>query len=103
MNNYDNSGGGAPLYMVAYFLASGSFLRLISPPFGKYTAQEQKLEGDFRFTHSRYFYYAHVHLVMSTPVESFHIQKKLHSTAVERGKRLLLTPHSSELCSICGK
>ena len=39
--------------MVAYFLASGAVLRAISPPFGKYTAQEQKLEGDFRFNHSR--------------------------------------------------
>ena len=46
-------GKEAPLVMVAYFFASGAFLRLISPPFGKYTAQEQKLEGDFRFTHSR--------------------------------------------------
>jgi len=32
---------------------SGTILRAISPPFGKYTAQEQKLEGDFRFNHSR--------------------------------------------------
>ncbi|KAI3646141.1 hypothetical protein MP228_009069 [Amoeboaphelidium protococcarum] len=46
-------GGESPLIMVSYFLASGVFLRVISPPFGKYTAQEQKLEGDFRFTHSR--------------------------------------------------
>lgn len=46
-------GGAAPLYMVGYFMTSGAALRLISPPFGKYTAQEQRLEGDFRFTHSR--------------------------------------------------
>ncbi|CAG8529904.1 9417_t:CDS:10 [Dentiscutata erythropus] len=31
----------------------GLLLRALSPPFGKYTAIEQKLEGDFRFTQSR--------------------------------------------------
>jgi len=46
-------GGMAPLYMISYFLVSGAILRQTSPPFGKYTAQEQKLEGDFRFNHSR--------------------------------------------------
>jgi len=46
-------GGMAPVYMISYFMLSGSLLRQMSPPFGKYTAQEQKLEGDFRFNHSR--------------------------------------------------
>jgi ATP-binding cassette subfamily D (ALD) long-chain fatty acid import protein len=32
---------------------SGAALRLITPPFGKMVAEEQKLEGEFRFTHSR--------------------------------------------------
>ncbi|CAG8440215.1 6042_t:CDS:10 [Scutellospora calospora] len=51
-------GKEAPIYMIAYFLASGVLLRAISPPFGKYTAIEQKLEGDFRFTHSRIINYS---------------------------------------------
>ncbi|KAG2173801.1 hypothetical protein INT43_005221 [Umbelopsis isabellina] len=46
-------GGEAPVFMIAYFVMSGIVLRAFSPPFGKYTAIEQKLEGDFRFTHSR--------------------------------------------------
>ncbi|RIA80538.1 ABC transporter transmembrane region 2-domain-containing protein [Glomus cerebriforme] len=46
-------GREAPFYMIAYFFVSGALLRAISPPFGKFTAMEQKLEGDFRFTHSR--------------------------------------------------
>ncbi|KAF9165294.1 ATP-binding cassette sub- D member 3 [Actinomortierella ambigua] len=46
-------GREAPFYMIGYFFLSGMALRAISPPFGKYTAQEQKLEGDFRFNHSR--------------------------------------------------
>lgn len=43
----------APIYMIIYFALSGALLRTISPPFGKYTAQEQSLEGEFRFAHSR--------------------------------------------------
>ncbi|KAG0005292.1 ATP-binding cassette sub- D member 3 [Modicella reniformis] len=46
-------GGEAPFYMIGYFFLSGVALRALSPPFGKYTAVEQKLEGDFRFAHSR--------------------------------------------------
>ncbi|CAG8453533.1 2698_t:CDS:10 [Acaulospora morrowiae] len=46
-------GREAPIYIIGYFMASGAILRAFSPPFGKYTAVEQKLEGDFRFTHSR--------------------------------------------------
>ncbi|KAI8358331.1 ABC transporter transmembrane region 2-domain-containing protein [Mortierella sp. GBAus27b] len=46
-------GGEAPFYMIGYFFLSGVALRALSPPFGKYTAIEQKLEGDFRFAHSR--------------------------------------------------
>ncbi|KAJ2956752.1 hypothetical protein NQZ79_g7414 [Umbelopsis isabellina] len=54
-------GGEAPVFMIAYFVMSGIVLRAFSPPFGKCehhklyinTAIEQKLEGDFRFTHSR--------------------------------------------------
>jgi ATP-binding cassette subfamily D (ALD) long-chain fatty acid import protein len=29
------------------------FIRAITPPFGKLVAEEQKLEGEFRFTHAR--------------------------------------------------
>ncbi|KAI8382979.1 ABC transporter transmembrane region 2-domain-containing protein [Blakeslea trispora] len=46
-------GNEAPFFMIAYFVLSGVLLRTFSPPFGRYTAIEQKLEGDFRFTHSR--------------------------------------------------
>ncbi|CEG69517.1 Putative ATP-binding cassette, subfamily D (ALD), member 3 [Rhizopus microsporus] len=46
-------GNEAPFFMIAYFIASGVLLRTFSPPFGRYTATEQKLEGDFRFAHSR--------------------------------------------------
>ncbi|ORY95546.1 ABC transporter transmembrane region 2-domain-containing protein [Syncephalastrum racemosum] len=46
-------GNEAPFFMIAYFVLSGVILRSFSPPFGRYTAIEQKLEGDFRFTHSR--------------------------------------------------
>ncbi|KAJ1499288.1 ATP-binding cassette sub- D member 3, partial [Coelomomyces lativittatus] len=37
-------GKKAPFYMIGYFVFSGYLLRALSPPFGKYTAMEQKLE-----------------------------------------------------------
>ena len=43
----------APVYMMSYFICSGFFLRSISPPFGRYISEEQKLEGEFRYAHSR--------------------------------------------------
>lgn len=43
----------APFMMLAYFATSGLVLRAISPPFGKYTAIEQNLEGELRYNHSR--------------------------------------------------
>ncbi|KAI9282369.1 ABC transporter transmembrane region 2-domain-containing protein [Sporodiniella umbellata] len=46
-------GNEAPFFMIGYFVLSGVLLRAFSPPFGRYTAAEQKLEGDFRFAHSR--------------------------------------------------
>ncbi|ORZ24067.1 ABC transporter type 1, transmembrane domain-containing protein [Absidia repens] len=46
-------GNEAPFYMIAYFIVSGILLCTFSPPFGRYTAMEQKLEGDFRYSHSR--------------------------------------------------
>lgn len=46
-------GTEAPLAMLSYFLASGMVLRTISPPFGRFAAKEQSLEGEFRHAHSR--------------------------------------------------
>ncbi|TPX33695.1 hypothetical protein SmJEL517_g03466 [Synchytrium microbalum] len=46
-------GPEAPFVMIGYFIGTAVLLRAFSPPFGRLTAQEQKLEGDFRFTHSR--------------------------------------------------
>eukprot|EP00793_Prasinoderma_coloniale_P000611 PRCOL_00003760-RA len=36
-----------------YFVASSSWLQLIMPPFGKLTAEQQRLEGELRGHHSR--------------------------------------------------
>ena len=46
-------GAEAPLLMLGYFATSGWILKSISPPFGRYTAKEQGLEGEFRYAHSR--------------------------------------------------
>lgn len=49
----ESIGVEAPLLMLSYFFTSGLILRAISPPFGKYVAIEQGLEGEFRYSHSR--------------------------------------------------
>lgn len=46
-------GPESPLLMLSYFATSGWILRAISPPFGRFTAKEQSLEGEFRYAHSR--------------------------------------------------
>lgn len=33
--------------------ASAALLKMATPPFGRYAAEEQRLEGEFRFAHSR--------------------------------------------------
>lgn len=47
-----------PLIMYFYYFISSILLRAIMPPFAKLTAEQQKLEGDFRYGHSRVINYA---------------------------------------------
>jgi ATP-binding cassette, subfamily D (ALD), member 3 len=47
-----------PMMMYLYYFLSAILLRLIMPPFAKLTADQQKLEGDFRYAHSRLINYA---------------------------------------------
>lgn len=47
-----------PLIMYLYYFLSSLLLRAIMPPFAKLTAEQQKLEGDFRYVHSRLINYA---------------------------------------------
>lgn len=42
-----------PLYMLAYLAASGFLLTGLRRPLGKYTVNEQRLEGEFRYVNSR--------------------------------------------------
>jgi len=41
-----------PLLVFAWYFVSGVIIRFISPPFGKLTAIEQKLEGEYRAKHN---------------------------------------------------
>jgi len=49
-----------PLAVILYYFLSGLFIRLISPSFGKLTAEAQRLEGQFRYCHNRLITYAEV-------------------------------------------
>ncbi|KAK9899056.1 hypothetical protein P389DRAFT_140595 [Cystobasidium minutum MCA 4210] len=48
-----NVGGEALIGLTILVQASAVVLRLLTPPFGKFAAEEQRLEGEFRFAHSR--------------------------------------------------
>ncbi|CAN6606280.1 peroxisomal long-chain fatty acid import protein 2 [Trichomonascus vanleenenianus] len=51
--------GGEGLFGIGMLIqASAYFLRVLTPPFGKYVAEEAQLEGDFRFQHSRLIEYS---------------------------------------------
>lgn len=41
-------GWSGPIAVILWYLFSGIMLKFISPPFGKLTAIEQRLEGDYR-------------------------------------------------------
>jgi ATP-binding cassette subfamily D (ALD) long-chain fatty acid import protein len=46
--------GGEGLFAMALLVQlSASMMRALTPPFGKYVAEEAQLEGEFRFQHSR--------------------------------------------------
>lgn len=46
--------GGEGLFMMSLLVQiSANLMRALTPPFGKYVAEEARLEGEFRFQHSR--------------------------------------------------
>lgn len=46
-------GGQTPATMMLYLVVSGTFLTYLRRPMGRMTAEEQKLEGEFRYINSR--------------------------------------------------
>jgi ATP-binding cassette subfamily D (ALD) long-chain fatty acid import protein len=51
--------GGEGLFaMTAIVQLSANLMRALTPPFGKYVAEEARLEGEFRFQHSRLIDYS---------------------------------------------
>ena len=45
-------GWEGPSLIILWYAISGYIIKVISPPFGKLTAQEQQLEGDYRALHT---------------------------------------------------
>jgi ATP-binding cassette, subfamily D (ALD), peroxisomal long-chain fatty acid import protein len=51
--------GGESLFMMSLLVQiSANVMRVLTPPFGKYVAEEARLEGEFRFEHSRLIEYS---------------------------------------------
>ncbi|KAK4043534.1 ABC transporter transmembrane region 2-domain-containing protein [Parachaetomium inaequale] len=48
-----NVGGEGVVFMSLLVQLSAAVMRALTPPFGKYVADEARLEGEFRFQHSR--------------------------------------------------
>ncbi|EGC30265.1 ABC transporter D family protein [Dictyostelium purpureum] len=46
-------GWGSPLLMFGYFIVSGFLKKIIMPPFGRLTAKQSELEGNYRTVHQR--------------------------------------------------
>jgi len=46
-------GGESLFFMSLLVQLSAQVMRVLTPPFGKYVAEEARLEGEFRFAHSR--------------------------------------------------
>ncbi len=51
-------GGEGVVFMALLVQLSSAFMRALTPPFGKFAADQGRLEGDFRFQHSRLIDYA---------------------------------------------
>jgi ATP-binding cassette subfamily D (ALD) protein 3 len=77
-----------PLMMYLYYVISGLLLRLIMPPFPKLISEQQKLEGDYRYVHSRLINYAE-------EVAFYGAQKKEKQTMDSAFERLY--KHSSNI------
>lgn len=45
-------GWEGPALTIGWYFVSGVVIRIISPSFGRYTAKEQKLEGEYRSKHT---------------------------------------------------
>lgn len=51
-------GGEGVVFMSLLVQLSANVMRMLTPPFGKYVADEARLEGEFRYQHSRLIDYA---------------------------------------------
>jgi len=68
-----------PLMMYGYFIVTTFFLRVVSPPLARLTAQQQALEGDFRHCHSRLLSHAEeVAFISGADREEAILNEQLH-------------------------
>lgn len=66
-------------HLLKLSLALSSLVRLLTPPFGKFAAEEQRLEGEFRFAHSRLIENAEEGRLYRTAAKQFHASDNVSS------------------------
>lgn len=72
--------GVVGLNFIVHF--TGTILRVLTPPFGRFVAEEAKLEGEFRFIHSRLIENAEeVALFRGDSIELINLDKAYHNLA----------------------
>lgn len=73
-----------PLAIMGYYFVSGVIIRLISPPFGRLTAEAQRREGELRYVHNR--------LIMHSEEVAFYNGHK-RERAIVNGKFAAVVEH----------
>ena len=72
-------GWGGPLLTFGWYFISGVIIKFVSPPFGKLTAIEQKLEGEYRAKHSDLLNHSEeIAFYNGSDWEKMHINEKFH-------------------------
>ncbi|OLL26837.1 ATP-binding cassette sub-family D member 2 [Neolecta irregularis DAH-3] len=72
-----NVGSEALFALTCLIQLSGNVMKALTPPFGKYVAEEARLEGEYRFTHTR--------LIDYSEEIAFYQGYEIERTALDRG------------------
>ncbi|GAA6023383.1 hypothetical protein JCM10207_002527 [Rhodosporidiobolus poonsookiae] len=84
-----NVGAEGLIALTVIVQASAALLKLATPPFGRYAAEEQRLEGEYRFAHTRLLEHAEeVALLRGSGTEK-NLIERLYFTLIKHVNRIL--------------